>query len=286
MGNVAVSKLWAAVGVAALMLAGCTAVVDEQSLIRPVRGPPTTLAQLQQRLPGYTAEERVVRAGDGAALYTLTLHRPGARRTVLYFGGNGFVVSEHAPLVARWLAPLDVNIVLVDHRGYGRSEGTPTLELMRSDALAVFDDLTARPESRAATVVVHGQSLGSFVAGWVAAQRRVRGVVLESTATTAEDWVATSERPFYARLFRVEVDGALRGQGNLDNVRRLDEPLLLLSGARDGTTPTSMAEALRVAAPPAASARLAIVPAAGHNDVLEHPEAIEAYRAFLASLDQ
>lgn len=271
---------------AAVMLAGCTAVVDEQSLIQPQQGRAVPLPVLQREMPQYVLEERAIRAADGVALYSLVLHRPGARLTVLYFGGNGFVVSEHAPLVARWFAPLNVNLVLIDHRGYGRSEGTPTLDLMRSDALTAFDDLTSRPETPASAVIVHGQSLGSFMAGWAAAQRRTAGVVLESTATTAEDWIATSERPFYARLVHVEVAEALRSQGNLDNVRRFDEPLLLLSGGRDGTTPSSMAAALQAAAPPVARARLALIPGAGHNDVLEHPQAISAYRDFLASLPE
>ena len=64
---------------------------------------------------------------------------------------------------------------------------------------------------------------------------------------------------------------------------RIEEPVLLLVGSEDRTTPPRLSEALYAASPlPPARKTLAVVPGADHTDVLEHQQAIAAYRRFLA----
>jgi fermentation-respiration switch protein FrsA (DUF1100 family) len=157
---------------------------------------------------------------------------------------------------------------------------------MEGDSLAAFDHARklVGPDGR---LVVHGHSLGSFFAGHVAANRAAAGVVLESSATTTEDWVEAGI-PGAARLFirKVEIDPNLRGRGNLGVVPRIDEPLLLLVGAKDGTTPPSLSQGLYAASPlPEGEKTLRVVAGAGHTDVMTKAGAIAAYRAFLAKLN-
>jgi pimeloyl-ACP methyl ester carboxylesterase len=175
--------------------------------------------------------------------------------------------------------------MIVDHRGYGLSEGVPTIGAMEQDSLAAFDYLRAL-EGPGRRVVVHGQSLGSFVAGHVAANRPTAGVVLESSATTAEQW-SDARIPGLARPFlRVRIDENLQGRGNLANMARIDEPLLLLVGSRDKTTPPQLSQGLYAASPLAPGRKtLQLVNGAGHTDVMTKPQALAAYRAFLDTLD-
>ena len=60
------------------------------------------------------------------SIYRIDLKRDDARATVLYFGGNGFRTGLHARRVFDAYAGQPVDLVLVDHRGYGASTGTPT----------------------------------------------------------------------------------------------------------------------------------------------------------------
>lgn len=269
----------------AALLAGCTAEVRESDLIRPQRGSALTAETLAAAAPAYTLAEHRIPAPGGAALYAVHLRQPGARTTILYFGGNGYTIGRFGAWTASVFAPLGVDLVLVDHRGYGLSEGTPTVGAMEGDSLAAFDfarELVG-PDGR---IVVHGHSLGSFFAGHVGAHRDSAGVVLESSATTTEDWVEAGT-PGAAKLFirRVEIDPSLRGRGNLPVVPRIDEPLLLIVGARDGTTPPGLSQRLYAASPlPEARKTLQVVAGAGHADVMTKPSAIAAYKAFLASL--
>lgn len=268
------------------LLAACTAEVRESDLLRPLRGGALTAQAVAAAAPAYTLTEHRIPTPDGATLYAVHLRQPGARATILYFGGNGYTIGRYGAWTASVFAPLGVDLILVDHRGYGQSEGRPNVAALETDALAAFDH-ARRLAGPAARIVVHGHSLGSFFAGHVAANRAAAGVVLESSATTTEDWVKAGT-PAAARLFirKVEIDANLRGRGNLAAVPLIEEPLLLLVGAKDGTTPPSLSQGLHAASPlPAGRKTLKVVAGAGHADVMTKAEAIAAYRAFLATLD-
>jgi hypothetical protein len=270
---------------AAVALGGCTARIAEDSLLHPIPGGGIDAAALREAAPVYEASDQWILAPDGSRLSAVLLRQPGARATVVYFGGNGFTIGRFGAETARIFAPLGVDLMIVDHRGYGRSEGTPGIQTFEGDGLAAFDYLTGSLGVPPERVVLHGQSLGSFIAGFVAANRPAGAVVLESSATTTEDWADANLRGA-ARLFvRVEIAEALRGRGNLSNMARIEEPLLILSGERDRTTPPRLARALYEASPlPAGRKTVAIISGADHNDVMLRPDAIAAYRALLAQV--
>lgn len=271
--------------VAALCLSGCAVRIAESSILVSGASPPLEQAVLEARAPGYGFEPQTIVAPDGVRLSGVLLRRPGASLTILYFGGNTFRVGQNGAALAARLAPADANLMVVDHRGSGMSGGTPSIATLQGDALAVFDHLAAQPGISASRIMIHGHSLGSFMAGDVAAQRDTAGVVLESSATTTEAWVRAA-LPAAARLvMRVDIEESLRGQGNLANMSQIQEPLLVLVGARDDTTPPSLSRALYAAAPGGLYRKhLTIVPDAGHNDVLRHDDGMNAYLAFIRSL--
>jgi hypothetical protein len=271
--------------VAVSALAACTAQIDEASLLRPVPGGALPAAALAQAAPAYSMTEHFIAAADGTRLSAVLLRQPGARTTILYFGGNGYTIERFGAMTARQFAPLGVNLMVVDHRGYGRSGGTPTQANLESDGVAAFDYLAGTLAVAPAGIVVHGQSLGSFIAGGVAAERATAGVVLESSATTTEEWVDSNLRGIARLVVRPRIAETLRGRGNLANMARIEEPLLILVGERDTTTPPRLSQALYAASPlPEGRKRIAPIPGAGHNDVMDQPQAIATYRAFLATL--
>ena len=269
-----------------MLLAGCTFTVDESRLLHPTRGGGLPLAALARAAPAYALSEHWIPASEGARLSAVLLRQPGARTTILYFGGNGFTIERHGAWAASVFAPLGVDLMIVDHRGYGRSEGRPSQANLEADGIVAFDYLSERIGVPPPRIVVHGQSLGSFIAGHVAARRPAGGVVLESSATTTEEWVDANVRGLARVFVRTRIDPALRGRGNLANMAAIEEPLLLLVGSADRTTPPRLSDSLYAASPlPAGRKTLLVVPGAGHTDVLARAPAIAAYRAFLAGLD-
>lgn len=113
-------------------------------------------------------ESLFVHAADGTRLHAW--HVKGDP-LIVYFGGNAEEVSWMLDDAAR-RAP-GVGWLLVDYRGYGSSDGSPSERALVSDALQWYDHFRA-----AERIYVFGRSLGSGVAVQLAAQRPVAGVIL------------------------------------------------------------------------------------------------------------
>lgn len=259
--------------------------MSERRLLHPVAVAPLSQDVLTKAAPMFTLTRHVIVAPDGVRLRAVHLRQSGARMTILYFGGNGYTVGQFGAWTASLFAPLGVDLFIPDHRGYGDSEGTPTAANMEADALAVFDYVSSLPGVGPDRVVLHGQSLGSFFAGYVAVRRSAAGVVLESSATTAEEWVEASTPGWVKPFVRTRIAPELKGRGNLPNMARIEEPLLILAGEKDKTTPPRLSEALYAASPlPPTRKTLAVIRGADHNNVMTRTETLEAYRQFLASV--
>jgi pimeloyl-ACP methyl ester carboxylesterase len=97
--------------------------------------------------------------------------------TILYFGGNAEEVSWTVQ-EPRW--PAGMNLVAINYRGYGDSEGAPGEKALVADALAIHDAVVARPEVDRTRVFAVGRSLGTGVAIPLAAARPIARIVLVS----------------------------------------------------------------------------------------------------------
>lgn len=256
--------------------AACTTVTLEEGDAFDVKR--TVSEGLLGRL-GATRSEKRIEVEPGIALSAWHLERPLARGTVLYFGGNGYVmVNGHDILLGLLSAPVDV--LTVDYRGYGQSDGAPSVGAFKRDALEVYDHLTRDLGVPPDRIVVHGQSLGSFVALFVASQRPVAGVVLETPVTNVED-LLDHLAPWWTRLFiRFEVAPPLLKEDNLARVEALEAPLLVLAGEEDTVAHPDMARSLFARAKTSVK-RLEVLPGAKHNDLPPRDDYQTAYRAFL-----
>ena len=67
----------------------------------------------------------IVEADDGVALGGRLYMADAAGPSILYFHGNGEVVSDYDD-IAPLYAELGVNLLVTDYRGYGTSAGRPT----------------------------------------------------------------------------------------------------------------------------------------------------------------
>lgn len=253
-----------------LALGACTHQIDESMLLFPHRGAVLDVGALAERFPAYEVRLEWITAGDGTRLQVLHFERADAVAVVLYFGGNGYTIGNFASATAGAYRGLPVDLVLVDHRGYGGSGGRASVEALLDDALVVHRHAAERARERGLPLLVHGHSLGSFLAGHVAAAHRLDGLVLESSVTTVEDWGGHFQtmQPWWIRLAvrGVEPAPALRGRGNAGLMDRLDEPVLLVVGDEDALTPARFTRELYARARlPERCKRMVVVPGKGHD---------------------
>src|SRR4030067_1878909 len=123
-------------------------------------------------------------AADGTALNAWFFPARGkAVATVLFLHGNAENISTHFRNIA-WMPDEGFNVLALDYRGYGVSEGTPSLAGMQLDIDAAMRSLLARKERDANRIVIFGQSIGGALAIHYAAhgayRARVRAVVADS----------------------------------------------------------------------------------------------------------
>jgi pimeloyl-ACP methyl ester carboxylesterase len=124
------------------------------------------------------AEPLSMRAADGTMLHGWIVPAAASPSpAVVYCGGNGEEASW-ALADGRW--PREVAVVALNYRGYGTSEGKPSADHLKADALLLFDLVAARPGVDRTRIAVFGRSLGTAVATHVAAERPVSRVVLVS----------------------------------------------------------------------------------------------------------
>jgi uncharacterized protein len=252
----------------ASLLSACVAHIDERSFIHPRPG--TTLTDSLIVDGGWRIQSVNIARGD-ANLYGALFHRADAKALVLYFPGSAFVLSEgYSNILAKYRS-LPVDVLIVDYRGYGASTGVASIDGLLSDALPVYDYARALAPYQSLPVMVHGHSLGSFMAGAVAHQRKIDALILESSATSAEEWVQSFvDDSIWIR--RGVIEGSLQGKGNLALMATLNEPVLFIVGANDQTTRPEMSSKLFAAANvPSTMKQLLIVPGADHRNASLDP---------------
>lgn len=194
-------------------------------------------------------------AADGVKIHAWWLPHPKARATILHLHGNAGNLEDRRDLV-RNLQALGVNVLAIDYRGYGKSEGTPTEQGLYADSRAAYDWLLTK--TTADKIVVHGESVGGGPACELAATAPVGGLIVQSAFTRAKDMAPRVLPWFPTFLVRTKYD-------NLEKVARIKVPKLFIHGRRDEIVPFEMAEQLFAAASEPKECEW--FSTAGHNDL-------------------
>lgn len=205
---------------------------------------------------GFGVEDIYFTTADNVRLNAFWLPPPPGAATVLYFHGNGGNLSGMQPSLT-YFHQAGLGALVVDYRGYGLSQGHPSEEGLYKDARAAYQECLRRGVSER-NLIIHGQSLGGAIAVQLASEKPCRGLVLESTFTTARDMA----RLLYGKVAAL----SLRTRyPSLTTVKRIKCPLLVIHGDRDEMIPDSMGRSLYAAAPQ--PKKLWIVEGAGHNNL-------------------
>jgi alpha-beta hydrolase superfamily lysophospholipase len=184
---------------------------------------------------------------------------------ILCYHGNGEIAADYDDL-AQLYTRLGITLLVVDYRGYGSSDGTPTATDLLADAVTVFEGLDRiLGESRLSPsrLYLMGRSLGSAAAIEVTRHHsdQLAGLIIESGFAHTFDLLAR---------MGVHIQGAedaRDGFGNAEKMQEITIPTLIIHGQRDALIPVADGQELyrRCAAP---DKRLVLIPGAGHNDLM------------------
>ena len=159
-----------------LALSGCSSL-----LFYPEPGQPIT-----PTAAGLAYKDVNLTAADGTQLHGWWLPaKPGValKGTVLHLHGNGGNLAYHLGAVA-WLPEQGYQVLMLDYRGYGLSQGKPGLPAVYQDIDAAFDWLEQQPSVQGQPLIMLGQSLGGAMGVHYLSQHpqqraRLKAVVLD-----------------------------------------------------------------------------------------------------------
>lgn len=106
------------------------------------------------------------------------------RALILHFHGNGENLSSHY-LSLVWLTQHGFELLTVDYRGYGKSEGEPDAYGIYRDSFLFLEEALRLARERRTSLIVYGQSLGSAIAmrmlSETADRSQIRALVVEGS---------------------------------------------------------------------------------------------------------
>jgi fermentation-respiration switch protein FrsA (DUF1100 family) len=224
---------------------------------------------------GIEAESVFLESEDGVRIHAFYLPSPGATRSLLFLHGNAGNASHRLPNAAD-LAALGTDVLLLEYRGYGLSEGRADEKGVYADARAGLEHLRTSRACPPGRIVVFGRSLGGAVAVDLAANRPLAGVILESTFTSIADVARAAVGIPFGRLIGRRFPAE-------EKITRVRCPILFFHGDRDRIIPFELGRRLFEAAPEPKA--FETISGAGHNDTTL-VGGTEYYRRIRRFLDQ
>lgn len=228
-------------------------------------------------------ENHFIRTKDGTRINVVLIkqmHRSAL--TVIFFHGNAGNIGHRLQNALGIYSVLNANILMVEYRGYGKSEGNISESGLYQDAEAAMDFLLKRPDIDPTQIVVFGRSLGGSVAIYLAASQfygpKIAAVVLENTFTSIYDMslkilrlacIKYIPRWCYKNKFP-----------SIERIEMISTPILFLSGTMDELVPAKMMKELYNRSKSNLK-RLECFANGTHNDTWMCPGYYEAWMRFI-----
>lgn len=155
--------------------------------------------------------------------------------TILYFHGNSGNIT-HRHYVIDICRNFNLNLLLVDYRGYGKSDGVPTPDGIYQDGETAYHYLAGRVDRD--TIVVWGESLGGTVACHVASKYKCRALILLATFSCLEDVIKSSvDPPILAKLMAMTVNTFFHPMYSKGYLKHIKCPVAIMHSKTDSLIP-------------------------------------------------
>lgn len=236
--------------------------LDQPRILHVLFHPRQENALFQHNMQGENLDIHVdTNAMIGARFFVKKKDAPN----ILFFHGNGEIVSDYNDL-GQMYNQMDINFLVVDYRGYGRSTGTPTITHMMRDCHRIFQFTKEllNTKNHTGPLIVMGRSLGSISALEIANhyQEETSGLIIESGIADAS---------FLFRLFGMDPDELgyeeKTGFNNPGKMAQYRKPVLVIHAQQDHIIPFSDGATL-FAVCPSREKEFLPISGANHNNIL------------------
>ncbi|XP_041360811.1 protein ABHD13-like [Gigantopelta aegis] len=188
-------------------------------------------------------DSQYTRTRDGTSInLVLVKHTAPGAPTIIYFHGNAGNVGHRLMNMFGLYQTCGCNVLMVEYRGFGKSDGSPTEHGLYQDAEAAMDFLFKRSDIDKKKIFIFGRSLGGAVAIHLVAQpyyaSLVAGLILENTFTSVPE---IAKSLFNLAFLKYVPTWCFKNQfQSLKLIPRIRLPTLFLSGLGDQLVPPRM----------------------------------------------
>ncbi len=271
-----------------ILVSGCAIDVSPKAFIhqdaKPMQLDTSSLQKAIQRDEAQVAITTVELVNaQGLELVGVAVSYPKAVVNIVFFGGDGQTINNGSAIIHRF-GQIPANILWVDYQGMGASGKAEQIEVanLKADALLVYDYAEEIFPNRLPTLI-HGLSMGTLMASYIASERQVDGLVMDGALNDLPS-VVTNMMPGWSRPFTsLKIHPDLANMSNVEALKNYHGPLLVLVGEKDRVTPVAFAEQVYRAAPSENKA-MYIIPEQTHFHAMKQDATIQRYREFVESL--
>ncbi|MGL5083109.1 MAG: alpha/beta hydrolase [Microcoleaceae cyanobacterium] len=202
----------------------------------------------------HSEDLKFLTTADRTQIAALYLPNPQATYTILYSHGNAEDIGDNRSRLVG-MRDMGFSMMIYDYPGYGLSGGNPSIPGTYQAIDAAYTYLTQELNIPSDRIIVYGRSVGGGPAIDLASRKSVGGLVVESSFTSTFR-VRTKIPIFPFDKFP-----------NLDTIKRVQCPVLIMHGDQDQVIPISHGKQLYAAAP---DPKMAFwVKGADHNNLQE-----------------
>ncbi|UCH79899.1 MAG: alpha/beta hydrolase [Nitrospiraceae bacterium] len=244
--------------------------LEQRSLYYPYRAIEITPKDI-----GIDYEDVMITTSDGVDIHGWFIPANGSDKILLFSHGNGGNISHRLEKIMM-LHELNLNILIFDYRGYGKSSGKPTEPGLYLDAEALYMYLLREKAYDPEQIVAYGESLGGAVAIELAKRHTLQRLIIEGSFSSIKD-IARTYFPFIPTfLYKTEYD-------SIQKIQDITVPKLIMHSIDDEIIPFKYGVALFDAA---AGPKKFIVLKGGHNDsfLVSKEEYLSEIKAFLSGV--
>ena len=239
------------------LLAASVRYIESKSIFYPVRSITATPAAL-----GLAFEDVFIKTQDNVTINAWLVKSSSRREptgtqrgTLIFCHGNAGNIGDRLEKILLF-HQMGLNILIIDYRGYGKSQGQPSEAGIYKDAVAAYDYLLTRQDIDRSRIIGYGESLGGAVAVDLGTKRNLAALIIDSSFTNAADMAKTIYPFIPSFLLGTKLDSAAK-------VRAVTIPKLFIHSRADEIVPFRLGERLYQAA---AQPKEFLELSGGHND--------------------
>jgi fermentation-respiration switch protein FrsA (DUF1100 family) len=226
------------VGIALVVVAILARVFENKFIYFPPRYPERWTSPSVYHL---AVEEVWLTAGDGIRINAWFLANSASPKVLLWFHGNAENIGMGLEQM-KALSRLDINILAIDFRGYGKSGGSPNEEGVYLDGEAGYKYLVEIQHFAPHNIFIYGHSLGGAVATEIVFRHECGGLIVESSFTSMREMAHhVMKIPFMEYITKSRFD-------SIGKISQVHAPVMIIHGREDKLIPFAMGERLFAAA--------------------------------------